>query len=502
MDNKVYLCIDLKSFYASVECVERGLDPLVTNLVVADSSRTEKTICLAVSPSLKSFGLPGRARLFEVVQKVREINNKRRYYAPSKRFKGESYNLNELNNDKSLSLSYIVATPQMAHYIDVSAKIYNIYLKYVAKEDIHVYSIDEVFMDITKYLKVRNMNAHDFARMIIKDVLNNTGITATAGIGTNMYLAKVAMDIVAKHIPADIDGVRIAELDEMSYRYKLWDHRPLTDFWRVGRGISKRLENLGLYTMGDIALCSEGKAMSYYNEDLLYKEFGINAELLIDHAWGYEPTTIEDIKKYKPKANSLSNGQVLSEGYKFDKAKIVVKEMMETLALDLVNKKLVTNHISLAIGYDIDNLKDNKYQGEVDEDYMGRTIPKGSHSSIHLDYFTYSSKDLREQVSILFDRIVNPSLLVRRINIGVSVYSEEVLNMESFGTQLSLFESLEEKNKKEEKRTKNLEKDKKIQKSLLEIKNKYGKNSILKAMDYEEGATQKDRNEQIGGHKA
>ena len=341
MDNRVYLCIDLKSFYASVECVERGLDPLVTNLVVADSSRTEKTICLAVSPSLKSFGLPGRARLFEVVQKVREINNKRRYYAPSKRFKGESYNLNELNNDKSLSLSYIVATPQMAHYIDVSAKIYNIYLKYVAKEDIHVYSIDEVFMDITKYLKVRNMNAHDFARMIIKDVLNNTGITATAGIGTNMYLAKVAMDIVAKHIPADIDGVRIAELDEMSYRYKLWDHRPLTDFWRVGRGISKRLENLGLYTMGDIALCSEGKAMSYYNEDLLYKEFGINAELLIDHAWGYEPTTIEDIKKYKPKANSLSNGQVLSEGYKFDKAKIVVKEMMETLALDLVNKKLV-----------------------------------------------------------------------------------------------------------------------------------------------------------------
>ena len=298
----------------------------------------------------------------------------------------------------------------MAHYIDVSAKIYNIYLKYVAKEDIHVYSIDEVFMDITKYLKVRNINAHDFARMIIKDVLNNTGITATAGIGTNMYLAKVAMDIVAKHIPADIDGVRIAELDEMSYRYKLWDHRPLTDFWRVGRGISKRLENLGLYTMGDIALCSEGKAMSYYNEDLLYKEFGINAELLIDHAWGYEPTTIEGIKKYKPKANSLSNGQVLSEGYKFDKAKIVVKEMMETLALDLVNKKLVTNHISLAIGYDIDNLKDNKYQGEVDEDYMGRMVPKGSYSSIHLDYFTYSCKDLREQVSILFDRIVNPYL--------------------------------------------------------------------------------------------
>lgn len=500
--SKTYAVIDLKSFYASVECVERKLDPLTTNLLVADGERTEKTICLAVSPSLKAHGISGRARLFEANQQLKKVNEERKKKNKIKEFNGSSYNDLELKTNPNLSIGYIMAKPRMALYMKYSAEIYNVYLKYIAPEDIHVYSIDEVFIDLTAYLNIRKQSAHDFVRTMIKDVLKTTGITATAGIGTNMYLAKVALDIVAKKVKPDKDGVRIAELDEMSYRYKLWNHRPLTDFWRVGRGISKRLENLGLYTMGDIALCSKGKAMSYYNEDLLYKEFGVNAELLIDHAWGYESTTIEDIKKYKPKANSLSSGQVLSEGYKFDKAKVVVKEMMDTLALDLVSKKLVTNHISLAIGYDIDNLKDNKYQGELDEDYMGRTIPKGSHSSIHLDYFTYSSKDLREKISILFDRIVNPSLLVRRINIGVSVYNEEVLNMESFGTQLSLFESLEEKNKLEEKRKKNLEKDKKIQKSLLEIKNKYGKNSILKAMDYEEGATQKDRNEQIGGHKA
>ena len=506
MDNRIYLCIDLKSFYASVECVERNLDPLVTNLVVADSSRTEKTICLAISPALKSFGLPGRARLFEVNQKVKEINNIRKYNTKNKKLVGKSYNLNELNSNKALEVDFLIAPPQMAHYIEVSSKIYDVYLKYISKEDIHVYSIDEVFMDITKYLKLNNVTPFELAKMIIKDVLDTTGITATAGIGTNMYLAKVAMDIVAKHIEADSDGVRIAYLDEMSYRHKLWNHTPLTDFWRVGRGYVKRLENLGLFTMGDIARCSLGKATSYHNEDLLYKEFGVNAELLIDHAWGYEPTTIQDIKNYKPKMNSLSSGQVLHEGYKSDKAKIVVKEMMDSLALDLVNKGLVTNYISLSIGYDIDNLKNDEimkeYQGDVVLDYMGRNVPKGSHGSIRLESFTYSSKELKESISKLYDKIINPLLLVRRLNIGVNVVSEKILELENQVEQLSLFDSIENKKELEQKRKKELEKDYKLQKSLLEIKKKFGKNSVLKGMDYEEGATQKDRNEQIGGHKA
>ena len=458
MDNRIYLCIDLKSFYASVECVERNLDPLVTNLVVADSSRTEKTICLAVSPALKSFGLPGRARLFEVNQKVKEINNNRKYATRNKKLVGKSYNINELNNNKSLEVDFIIAPPQMAHYIEVSSKIYDVYLKYISKEDIHVYSIDEVFMDVTKYLKLNNVTPFELAKMIIKDVLATTGITATIGIGTNMYLAKVAMDIVAKHIEPDLDGVRIAYLDEMSYRKKLWTHRPLTDFWRVGRGYVKRLENLGLFTMGDIARCSLGKATSYHSEDLLYKEFGVNAELLIDHAWGYEPTTIQDIKNYKPKMNSLSSGQVLHEGYTTDKAKIIVKEMMDSLSLDLVSKGLVTNCISLSIGYDIDNLKNEEimknYKGDMALDYMGRVIPKGSHSSIRLNNFTYSSKELRDSVSKLYDKIVNPLLLVRRINIGVNVVSEKILEISNSYEQLSLFESLEEKKEKENKRKK------------------------------------------------
>ena len=503
MNNRTYICIDLKSFYASVECVERNLDPLVTNLVVADSSRTEKTICLAVSPALKSFGLPGRARLFEVIQKVKEINNERQKKAPNKRFTKESSNINELKEHPEYKLSFEIASPQMAHYIEISAKIYNVYLKYISSEDIHVYSIDEVFMDVTKYLKTMKMSAKELAKTIIKDVYKETKITATIGIGTNMYLAKVAMDIVAKHIEADIDGVRIAELDEMSYRKKLWNYRPLVDFWRVGRGYARRLENLGLYTMGDIARCSLGGAMQFHNEDLLYKEFGVNAELLIDHSWGYEPTTIKDIKNYQPKSNSISSGQVLSEGYTFDKAKIIVKEMVDLLALDLVNKKLVTNHLSLAIGYDIDNLKDETYEGEVDIDYIGRKVPKGVHSSINLCYFTSSSKEMIEAIVILFDRIVNKKLLVRRITISANnIQSEEILNYHEEYEQLSLFSENEIKKEKEELRKKEIEREKKLQETVINIKNKFGKNSILKGMNYQEGATTKERNKQIGGHKA
>ena len=357
-ENKTYICIDLKSFYASVECVLRGLDPLSTNLVVADTSRTEKTICLAVSPSLKAYGIPGRARLFEVVQKVKEVNRARKRKCPYPDFLGESTSATILAKSPELSLSYIAATPRMAKYIEISSKIYSIYLKYIAPEDIHVYSIDEVFMDVTNYLKNYHKSAHELAMIMIQDVLKNTGITATAGIGTNMYLAKVAMDIVAKHIPADKDGVRIAQLDEQSYRKQLWAHQPLKDFWRVGTGYVRRLEALGLYTMGDIARCSLGSKDDYYNEDLLYKEFGINAELLIDHAWGYEPTRMQDIKNYKPASNSISSGQVIHCGYDYEKAKILVMEMMDDLSLDLVHKKLMTNQIGLAIGYDIENLTD------------------------------------------------------------------------------------------------------------------------------------------------
>ena len=425
--NRTYICIDLKSFYASVECVIRNLDPLTTNLVVADKERTEKTICLAVSPALKSFGLPGRARLFEVNQKVKEINYERKRKAKVNKFSNKSSNINELNEHLDYELDFLIAPPQMALYIEVSTKIYNIYLRFVSSEDIHVYSIDEVFMDVTKYLKQSKMNAKEFANKIIKTVLKETGITATAGIGTNMYLAKVAMDIVAKHIPADENSVRVAELDEMEYRKKLWSHRPLKDFWRVGSGYVRRLENLGLYTMGDIARCSLGSNNQYYNEDLLYKEFGVNAELLIDHAWGYEPTTIEDIKAYKPKSNSLSSGQVLSEGYTYDKARLIVKEMTDLLALDLVDKGLVTKHLTLSIGYDIDNLKSNDYDGETTTDYMGRVIPKGSHGSINLDDFTSSSKEMIYAITKLYDRITNKNLLVRRINIGVIIYDEKIL---------------------------------------------------------------------------
>ena len=494
MIGKKYLCIDLKSFFASVECVERGLNPLTTNLVVADKERTEKTICLAVTPSLKTYGIPGRARLFEVVQKVREVNNQRRLNAPNRTFMDKSFNAEELNGNPGLELDYIVAPPRMAYYMEYSTRIYNVYLKYIAPEDIHVYSIDEVFIDITHYLATYKLSAHDFARKLIQDVLNTTGITATAGIGTNMYLAKIAMDIEAKHIPADKDGVRIAELDEMSYREKLWSHRPLTDFWRVGKGYANKLERYGMRTMGDVARCS------LYDEDLLYRLFGVNAELLIDHAWGWEPCTIKEIKAYKPSTNSLSSGQVLKTPYYFDKAKLVTREMVELLVLELVEKALVTNQVVLTIGYDIDNLTDDniQYKGDITTDFYGRQVPKHAHGTANIDRYTASSKLIVDATMELFDRIVDKSLLVRRINIAVCKLQKEKDVNENQVEQLDLFTDYEKKNAQEE----SLKKEKRMQEAVLSIKKKYGKNAILKGMNLEEGATAKERNSQIGGHKA
>lgn len=507
MKNRIYLCIDLKSFYASVECIERGLDPMTTNLVVADASRTEKTICLAVSPALKSYGIPGRARLFEVIQKVKQANAIRLQKAPGQRFTGSSYNAQELAENPSLQLDYIAAPPRMAHYIEHSTRIYNIYLKYIAPEDIHVYSIDEVFIDLTTYLDSAGLTPHEFAMKMIRDVYQTTGITATAGIGTNMYLAKIAMDIVAKHIPADKDGVRIAELDEMSYRRQLWDHRPLTDFWRVGRGYAKKLEENGLFTMGDIALCSVGKTTDFYNEDLLYKLFGVNAELLIDHAWGWEPCTIDKIKEYKPASNSIGSGQVLHCPYDFDKAKLVVREMIDLLVLDLVDKGLVTDQIVLTVGYDIENLTDPKrskaYSGPITVDAYGRKIPKHAHGTANVDRQTASAKLITEAVMELYDKIVNPSLLIRRLNISANhVVPEQSISKEQKMEQLDLFTNYEELEKQREEENAALEREKKMQQAILSIKKKFGKNSILKGMNLQEGATAKDRNNQIGGHKA
>lgn len=499
---KTYIAIDLKSFYASVECRERGLDPMTTNLVVADESRTEKTICLAVSPSLKSYGIPGRARLFEAIQKVKEANNKRKWNAPNRKLTGESYSSIELQQNPTLAISYITAPPRMALYMDYSTRIYNIYLKYISSEDIHVYSIDEVFMDVTDYLSTYKCTAHELAIKIIRDVLANTGITATAGIGTNMYLCKVAMDIMAKRTPADKDGVRIAELDEMSYRKLLWDHKPLTDFWRVGKGYASKLEANRIYTMGDVARCS------IYNEDLLYKLFGINAELLIDHAWGWEPCTISEIKKYKPQANSISSGQVLSCPYTYDKARLIVQEMIDLLVLDLVDKKLVTDQIVLDVGYDIENLTNpaikKKYVGEITVDHYGREVPKHAHGTVNLKRKCSSTKLITDATLELFDRIVNKNLLVRRLNVSACkiIYEDEILKAEKETIQMDLFtdyKALEEEKKKEDEF---LEKEKKRQKTVLEIQKKYGKNAVLKGMNYQEGATTKERNEQIGGHKA
>lgn len=506
-ENHVYIAIDLKSFYASVECVERGLDPLNTNLVVADDKRTEKTICLAVSPSLKAYGIPGRARLFEVIQRVKEVNIIRRDNILGHRFTGTSYLASELKESPKLEVSFVIAPPRMAHYIYCSTQIYNIYLKYVAPEDIHVYSIDEVFMDVTHYLAARQMTAKELAVKMIQDVFAQTGITATAGIGTNLYLCKVAMDIVAKHVEPDENGVRVAELDEMSYRRLLWNHRPLTDFWRVGHGYRKKLEENGIFTMGDIARCSLGGPGDFYNEELLYKLFGINAELLIDHAWGYEPVTMDLIKVYKPESNCISSGQVLQCPYDYQKAKLIVQEMADMLALDLVDRGLVTDQIVLTIGYDIENLQDvrtaNAYKGEITTDYYGRKVPKHAHGTENLGRQTSSARLITEAVLRLYERIVNPKLLVRRVNITANhlVEEHEAKEHNSF-EQLDLFTdyaALEEKRAKEEKE---LSKEHKLQEAMLSVKKKYGKNAMLKGMNLQEGAMTIKRNKQIGGHKA
>lgn len=492
---KQYIAIDLKSFYASQECVERELDPLTTNLVVADNSRTEKTICLAVSPGLKSFGVPGRPRLFEVVQKVAEVNALRRERAPGRKFTGKSCDVNELRRDPSLEVDYIVAPPRMGHYLECSTRIYEIYLKYIAPEDIHIYSIDEVFIDATPYLRTYGLTARELARKLIGEVLETTGITATVGIGTNLYLAKVAMDIVAKKTEPDKDGVRIAQLDEMSYRQRLWDHRPLTDFWRVGRGYARKLQQHGIFTMGDIARCSID------NEALFFKLFGVNAELLIDHAWGWEPTTIADIKAYRPTTNSLGSGQVLHEPYTWEKARLIVREMADLLILDLVDKGLVTDQMVLTIGYDRENLLDPQrrkaYQGEITRDPYGREIPKHAHGSVNLGRYTASTRLITDAVMELYDRITDPNLLVRRVNIVAARIIPESKAPREEG-QMDLFTDWAAKEKEEA----DLEREKRRQQAVLTIRRKYGKNAILKGMNYQEGATTRDRNAQIGGHKA
>ncbi len=506
-NNRIYIAIDLKSFYASVECIERDLDPLTTNLVVADASRSEKTICLAVSPSLKKFGIPGRARLFEVVQKVKEENAKRLRLAPRKKYIGSSYHASELLDFPELAIDYIAAPPRMALYMDYSTRIYNVYLKYVSPEDIHVYSIDEVFIDITNYLKTTKLSPREFTKTVIQDILDTVGITATAGIGTNLYLCKIAMDIVAKHIPADEDGVRIAELDEMSYRKLLWNHKPITDFWRVGKGYAKKLEKHKLYTMGDVARCSLGKSSAYHNEDLLYKLFGINAELLIDHAWGWEPCTLPEVKAYKPVSKSTGSSQVLHSPYPNDKARVIVKEMADTLALDLVDKGLMTDQVVLTVGYDISNLTNpdisRTYKGEVKTDYYGRRIPKHAHGTVNLTRMTSSAALITQGLMKLFDDIVNPALLVRRVSLVANHISDEsTVKKQPVYEQLDLFTNYEDRKNEAEEEKESLEKEKKLQHAMLGIKKKYGKNAILKGLNYQDGATTKERNNQIGGHKA
>ena len=546
--NKTYISIDLKSFYASVECMERGLDPLNTNLVVADASRTQKTICLAVSPSLKAYGIPGRARLFEVDQKVKEANARRQTRAPKNILDGKSVFATELNENPNLAIDYIAAKPRMALYMSKSTQIYDVYLRYIAPEDIYAYSVDEVFIDASGYLKTYGLNAHDFARLLVREVFKETGITATAGIGPNLYLCKIAMDIGAKHTEADADGVRIAELDEYSYRRLLWDHRPITDFWRVGRGYAKKLAKKSIFTMGDIARCSLGTSSDYYNEDLLYKMFGVNAELLIDHAWGYEPCTLAEVKSYRPQRKSLVSGQVLQNAYTYDKTRIVVREMMELLALDLVDKGLLTNQIVLTVGYDIENLSDPErrkaYKGEITVDGYGREIPKHAHGTGNLPFSTASTKLTTDCVLEVFDRVVDESLLTRRISITAnnlvleSEYKRESEGVRAEPEQLSMFDMLagggapqetepapskdnssyselgEEKPRDSvvaestsgsagnDKSEDALEKEKQVQEAMLKIKKRFGKNAILKGTNLQEGATAKERNAQIGGHKA
>ena len=503
-NDHIYIAIDLKSFYASVECVERQLDPMDTNLVVTDASRTEKTICLAVSPSLKAFGISGRARLFEVVQKVKEVNTLRKSKAPNHQFSGESYLAGELQEHPEFLLSYIIAPPRMAHYMEYSTRIYQVYLKYIAPEDIHVYSIDEVFMDVTAYLMTYALSPKELAAKIIRDVLDQTGITATAGIGTNLYLCKVAMDIVAKHVAPDTNGVRIAELDEMKYRELLWNHQPITDFWRVGRGYARKLAEHGMFTMGDVARCSTGDDRNYYNEDLLYKLFGVNAELLIDHAWGWEPTTIELIRQYKPETNSICSGQVLQCPYDSAKAKLVVKEMTDMLVLDLVEKHLVTDQLTLTIGYDIENLASpeaaGRYNGEITTDRYGRKVPKHAHGTSNLDEPSSSTRQIMDTVMELYDRIIDKNLLVRRITVSANRLTDEATEhaqkQEDF-VQMDLFTDY-----KELENETRLKKERALQEAVLSVKKKFGKNAILKGMNLEDGATGTQRNSQIGGHRA
>ena len=502
MQQKYYAAIDLKSFYASVECIQRGLDPLTTNLLVADVSRTEKTICLAVSPSLKSYGIPGRARLFEAVQQVGLANALRRAKAPGGQFRGKSWDAEELNRDPSLQIDYITAPPRMSLYMQTSTKIYEIYLQYVAPEDMHVYSVDEVFLDITPYLKTSGLTPYAFVRQIIRDVVQQTGITATAGIGTNLYLSKIAMDIVAKHEPADAYGVRIAQMDEMGYRRLLWDHRPLTDFWRVGPGYARKLEKVGLHTMGDVARCSLGGPDDFHNEELLFRLFGVAAELLIDHAWGVEPCTIADIKAYRPESNSISSGQVLTCPYPADKARLVMREMTDLLVLDLVDKGLMTDQMVLTVGYDVDNLLDperrQRYKGPVETDRYGRKIPKYAHGTANLPAYS-STREITQAVMALFDRIVDKELLVRRMTIAACrILTERAVSQASPMEQLDLFAQPEAAEAQEACR----QREKRRQQAVLEIRKKYGKNAILKGMNLEEGATAQERNRQIGGHKA
>ena len=505
MEPKSYLAIDLKSFYASVECMERGLNPMTTNLVVADLSRTEKTICLAVTPSLKAYGISGRARLFEVIQRVKQVNEERRRKAPGRKLANCSWDDTQVRADPTMGLDYIVAPPRMALYMEYSAKIYQVYLKYVAPEDIHVYSIDEVLMDVTGYLNTYGLTAKELASRMILDIQRTVGITAAGGVGTNLYLAKVAMDIGAKHAQPDEHGVRIAELDEMSYRRTLWSHRPLTDFWRVGPGYAKKLEAHGMYTMGDVARCSLGKPGALRNEDLLYKLFGVNAELLIDHAWGWEPCTIAAIKAYKPESNSIGSGQVLQCAYPFEKARIVLREMADQLALDLVEKNLVTKQLVLTVGYDRESLERPEigYTGEVTTDRYGRSVPKHAHGTENLERYTSSSKRLVDAATALYQRVVNPKLLVRRMYLTAThVLDAQDAPDPTALEQLDLFTDYQAVEQARAQEDAELEREHQRQKAVLEIKRKFGKNAILKGISFTEGATARERNGQIGGHKA
>ena len=505
---KQYIAIDLKSYYASVECAERGLDPLDANLVVADESRTDKTICLAVSPALKALGVPGRGRLFEAKQKVLEINRERKRRIGGQEFRGKSAFQSELAADPYLELDFIIATPRMRYYMEYSRSIVEIYLRYVSIEDLLVYSVDEVFIDATSYLGTYGLNAREFAMKLIREVLRETRITATAGIGTNMYLAKIAMDIVAKHIPADENGVRIAELDEMSYREQLWCHKPLTDFWRIGRGIARKLEANGMYTMGDVARCSVGKPGSFFNEDLLYKLFGVNAELIIDHAWGWENAEIADCRAYTPESKSLSQGQVLPRPYEYKEARVVVQEMADQLAMDLVRKGLCTDQVVLSVGYDISNLTDPKraerYHGTVDMDYYGRKVPKGVNGSCNLGLDTSSAKRILDAVCRIFDRIVDPDLTVRRMTVALThlITEKEAKQNASGPVQLDLFSDFAEQERTRKREAEQLDRELRMQKALLKIRDRYGKNAIVKGLNLQEGATAMERNQQIGGHRA